>query len=87
MIESDCVVCVIGFSLAGIGRVAKNLLLPRCAVVDLVEQSPRLLNAAPAYLSNSSVTAFVAQVSNKVLIAIIHDYFLLDLNMDPFILC
>jgi hypothetical protein len=35
---------------AGIGRVTKNLLLPRCRVVDLVEQSPRLLAAAPAYL-------------------------------------
>jgi len=34
---------------AGIGRVTKNLLLPRCGVVDLVEQSPRLIKAAPAY--------------------------------------
>jgi hypothetical protein len=40
---------------AGIGRVARNLLLPRCGRVDLVEQSPRLLNAAPAYLSHASV--------------------------------
>lgn len=35
---------------AGIGRVAKHVLLHRCAHVDLVEQSPRLLNAAPEYL-------------------------------------
>jgi len=35
---------------AGIGRVTKHLLLPRCGVVDLVEQSPRLINAAPAYV-------------------------------------
>ncbi|CAM9338075.1 unnamed protein product, partial [Ectocarpus fasciculatus] len=35
---------------AGIGRVSKNLLLPRCAHVDLVEQSPRLLRASAAYL-------------------------------------
>jgi len=34
---------------AGIGRVTKNLLLPRCGVVDLVEQSPRLIQAAPGY--------------------------------------
>ena len=40
---------------AGIGRVARNLLLPRCGRVDLVEQSPRLLHAAPAYLSHASV--------------------------------
>lgn len=51
---------------AGIGRVAKNLLLPRCGVVDLVEQSPRLLNAAPAYLSGSSVTQFVAAPGESV---------------------
>lgn len=44
---------------AGIGRVARNLLLPRCKVVDLVEQSPRLLNAAPAYLSHASVSQYV----------------------------
>lgn len=43
---------------AGIGRVAKNLLLPRCAYVDLVEQSPRLLAAAPAYLASASVSQF-----------------------------
>jgi len=34
---------------AGIGRVTKHLLLPRFGVVDLVEQSPRLINSAPAY--------------------------------------
>lgn len=43
---------------AGIGRVAKNLLLPRCGVVDLVEQSPRLLAAAPAYLAGAKITQF-----------------------------
>lgn len=36
---------------AGIGRVAKHLLLPRCTRVDLVEQSPRLIQAAPAYVA------------------------------------
>jgi len=35
---------------AGIGRVAKNLLLPRFQCVHLVEQSPRLLAAAPEYV-------------------------------------
>jgi hypothetical protein len=35
---------------AGIGRVTKHLLLPRCQSVTLVEQSPRLLNSAPQYL-------------------------------------
>jgi len=35
---------------AGIGRVAKNLLLPRFNKVHLVEQSPRLLAAAPKYI-------------------------------------
>jgi protein N-terminal methyltransferase len=35
---------------AGIGRVTKNFLLPRFHRVDLVEQSRRLLNAAPRYV-------------------------------------
>lgn len=35
---------------AGIGRITKNLLLPMFQHVDLVEQSPRLLAAAPAYI-------------------------------------
>ena len=39
---------------AGIGRVTKNLLLPRCGVVDLVEQSPRLIAAAPAYCGETN---------------------------------
>lgn len=43
---------------AGIGRVAKNLLLPRCQVVDLVEQSPRLLAAAPVYLAGAKISEF-----------------------------
>lgn len=37
---------------AGIGRVTKNLLLPRCKHIDLIEQSPRLLHAAPQYLAS-----------------------------------
>lgn len=37
---------------AGIGRVSKFLLLPRFKQVDLVEQSPRLLAAAPAYVQD-----------------------------------
>lgn len=39
---------------AGIGRVTKNFLLPRCTHVDLVEQSPRLLNSAPGYIGVSA---------------------------------
>ncbi|KDO21379.1 hypothetical protein SPRG_13692 [Saprolegnia parasitica CBS 223.65] len=34
----------------GIGRVVKHLLLPLFASVDLLEQSPRLLKAAPRYI-------------------------------------
>jgi len=36
---------------AGIGRVSKHLLLNRFQHVDLIEQSPRLLAAAPAYVT------------------------------------
>ena len=39
---------------AGIGRVAKHLLLHRFAHIDLIEQSPRLTNAAPAYIGADS---------------------------------
>mmetsp|Transcript_4065 Transcript_4065/g.6298 ORF Transcript_4065/g.6298 Transcript_4065/m.6298 type:complete len:273 (-) Transcript_4065:121-939(-) len=39
---------------AGIGRVSKHLLLPRCANVDLVEQSPRLLQASAEYIGPDS---------------------------------
>ena len=39
---------------AGIGRVTKNLLLSRFDKVDLVEQSPRLMAAAPGYLGQES---------------------------------
>ncbi|KAJ1426590.1 AdoMet dependent proline di-methyltransferase-domain-containing protein [Ochromonadaceae sp. CCMP2298] len=39
---------------AGIGRVARNVLLPRFHTVDLVEQSPRLLAAAQKYLARAS---------------------------------
>mmetsp|Transcript_3993 Transcript_3993/g.5544 ORF Transcript_3993/g.5544 Transcript_3993/m.5544 type:complete len:302 (-) Transcript_3993:71-976(-) len=39
---------------AGIGRVTKHLLLPRFGHVDLVEQSPRLTSAAPAYIGAES---------------------------------
>ncbi|CAN0273365.1 unnamed protein product [Discosporangium mesarthrocarpum] len=35
---------------AGIGRITKHLLLQRYDFVDLVEQSPRLLRAAPKYI-------------------------------------
>ena len=35
---------------AGIGRVTKTVLLERAQHVDLVEQSPRLLAAAPRYI-------------------------------------
>ncbi|OQR90862.1 hypothetical protein ACHHYP_20200 [Achlya hypogyna] len=34
----------------GIGRVVKHLLLPHFQTVDLLEQSPRLLKAAPRYI-------------------------------------
>jgi len=40
---------------AGIGRVTKNFLLSRFAMVDLVEQSPRLLAASEAYIGEASV--------------------------------
>lgn len=39
---------------AGIGRVTKNFLLSRFQHVDLVEQSPRLLEGAPAYIGPES---------------------------------
>jgi protein N-terminal methyltransferase len=35
---------------AGIGRVTKHLLLPEFEHVDLLEQSPRLIAAAPGYI-------------------------------------
>lgn len=35
---------------AGIGRVTKHLLLDRFDAVDIVEQSPRLIQAAPKYV-------------------------------------
>jgi len=43
---------------AGIGRVTRHLLLPRSAHVDLVEQSPRLLNAAPQYMASGDGPKF-----------------------------
>jgi protein N-terminal methyltransferase len=39
---------------AGIGRVAKHFLLPRFQHVDLVEQSPRLLQASAEYIGEDS---------------------------------
>ena len=39
---------------AGIGRVAKYLLLPRFDHVDLIEQSPRLLEASRDYIGPDS---------------------------------
>ena len=39
---------------AGIGRVTKLLLLPRFAQVDMVESSPRLLNASPGYIGEDA---------------------------------
>lgn len=63
-------------SSTGIGRVAKNLLLPRCQFVDLVEQSPRLLAAAPAYLSNVSITGFLSSAPPGT-----------DVGMDACVLC
>lgn len=39
---------------AGIGRVSKNFLLHRCSHVDLVEQSPRLLEASANYIGEDS---------------------------------
>jgi hypothetical protein len=38
------------FNLLYIGRVAKHLLLDRFKYVDLIEQSPRLLEASPEYI-------------------------------------
>jgi protein N-terminal methyltransferase len=37
---------------AGIGRVTKHLLIPIFSKVDLVEQSPNLLNYAQEFISN-----------------------------------
>lgn len=42
---------------AGIGRVAKHLLLHRFDRVDIIEQSPRLLAAAPKYIGEMSSRA------------------------------
>ena len=42
---------------AGIGRVAKHLLLHRFGHVDIIEQSPRLLAAAPKYIGEMSSRA------------------------------
>lgn len=42
---------------AGIGRVAKHLLLNRFNHVDIIEQSPRLLAAAPEYIGEMSSRA------------------------------
>lgn len=36
---------------AGIGRVTKHLLLPRCQYITLIEQSQRLIQSAEKYLS------------------------------------
>lgn len=47
---------------AGIGRITKLLLLPRFQAIDLVEQSPRLLDAAPGYIgSESSRVTYILQ--------------------------
>lgn len=51
---NDCCCVVLPDCGAGIGRVAKNFLLPRSAHVDLVEQSPRLLNASASYIGSDS---------------------------------
>jgi protein N-terminal methyltransferase len=45
---------------AGIGRVTKNLLLPMFEKVDLLEQSPRLLAAAPAFIFGREAAAAAA---------------------------
>lgn len=42
---------------AGIGRVTKHLLLHRFQHVDIIEQSPRLLAAAPEYIGEMSSRA------------------------------
>ena len=42
---------------AGIGRVSKHLLLHRFKFVDIIEQSPRLLAAAPEYIGEMSSRA------------------------------
>jgi len=42
---------------AGIGRVTKHLLLPMFEKVELLEQSPRLLAAAPAFIFGREATA------------------------------
>ncbi|CAM9446780.1 unnamed protein product, partial [Chrysoparadoxa australica] len=42
---------------AGIGRVSKDLLLPQYDEVDLIEQSPRLLAAAPRFIGKHAARA------------------------------
>ena len=49
---------------AGIGRVTKHLLLPMFERVDLLEQSPRLLAAAPAYLAAAEDGAAAPEAAN-----------------------
>jgi hypothetical protein len=51
---------------AGIGRVTKHLLLPRCQSVTLVEQSPRLLSSASEYLFEGSEESRLASSGKKV---------------------
>jgi predicted RNA methylase len=49
---------------AGIGRITKNLLLPRSKHVTLIDQSPGLLNASSSYIGsipNGKTVSFVQQ--------------------------
>jgi 16S rRNA G1207 methylase RsmC len=52
---------------AGIGRVTKHFLLPRFQHVDLVEQSPRLLQASAEYISPESVRTTCIEMGLQVL--------------------
>jgi hypothetical protein len=49
---------------AGIGRITKNLLLPRSTTITLVDQNPRMLNASPSYIGsipNGKTVSFIQQ--------------------------
>lgn len=57
---------------AGIGRVSKNLLLPRCGHVDLVEQSPRLLQASAGYIGVDAVRTTLVNAGLQVVLCYIY---------------
>jgi len=63
---------------AGIGRVSKLLLLPFFESVDLLEQSPRLLAAAPQYIGEDAKRArffpLGMQVSPSIALTLLYEH-------------